>query len=514
MYKSLLHVLENTVRRSPEKVALIFKGRTFTYGELWLQVDRFAAELQELGIGRNQRVVICCGNRPETVVAFWGTLAAGATVAVVSESQSAEKISFIVDDCTASALVTERSLFEQLAPRMQDKPHLLATIVVDREETQFSRRDRRPLETISEDLAALIYTSGSTGEPKGVMMTHANMQIALASLNEYQGTAFEDVVLNVLPLSFDYGLYQMLMAFSAGATLVLERDMNLPLQFVKNIGRYQCTVLPAVPVMVEVIEQCARFGNFDLSSVRRITNTGAALLQRHIDSLKRLFPKAAIFSMYGLTECKRCTYLPPHLIDVKPGSVGIAIPNTEIMVVDEADQACAPNQIGQLVVRGGTVMQGYWRRPEETRQKIREHPVHGGRCLYTGDYGYLDEDGFFYFKGRMDEVVKVRGRKLIPREVEDALRQIAGVHEAAVIAMAQQDGDVEIVAFVESDESQLDHVRLATGCRERLERFQIPQRFVILTKLPRNENGKVDKPLLRRAHLEPAGDASVEVKAA
>jgi acyl-CoA synthetase (AMP-forming)/AMP-acid ligase II len=215
-----------------------------------------------------------------------------------------------------------------------------------------------------------------------------------------------------------------------------------------------------------------------------------------------------------LTECKRCTYLPPHLIDVKPGSVGIAIPNTEIMVVDEADQACAPNQIGQLVVRGGTVMQGYWRRPEETRQKIREHPVHGGRCLYTGDYGYLDEDGFFYFKGRMDEVVKVRGRKLIPREVEDALRQIAGVHEAAVIAMAQQDGDVEIVAFVESDESQLDHVRLTTGCRERLERFQIPQRFVILTKLPRNENGKVDKPLLRRAHLEPAGDASVEVKAA
>jgi acyl-CoA synthetase (AMP-forming)/AMP-acid ligase II len=397
--------------------------------------------------------------------------------------------------------VTERRVLLDLGS-LADMSHMRGVVVVD--DALDGVGNRPPENTISEDLAALIYTSGSTGEPKGVMLTHANMLCALTSLNEYLGSSPEDVVLNVLPLSFDYGLYQMLMAFSVGATLVLERDMTLPLQMVKDIGRYRCTVLPGVPVVFDLIDKCSRFGRFDLSSIRKVTNTGAALLPRHIANLQRIFPRAEIFSMYGLTECKRCTYLPPHLIDAKPGSVGVAIPNTEICVVDETNQPCAPYQVGQLVVRGGTVMQGYWNRPEETRVKIREHPIRGGRCLFTGDYGYLDEDGFFFFKGRMDEVVKVRGRKLIPREVEDALRLIEGVREAAVVCQPTEDDEVQVAAFVESDVAALDERALLSGCQQRLERFQVPQRFVILTRLPRNENGKVDKPELRRRFLTEA----------
>ncbi|MGH3160135.1 MAG: class I adenylate-forming enzyme family protein, partial [Streptosporangiaceae bacterium] len=197
--------------------------------------------------------------------------------------------------------------------------------------------------------------------------------------------------------------------------------------------------------------------------------------------------------MYGVTECKRCTYLPPHLIDTKPGSVGIAIPNTEIVVVDEDDKPCAPHQVGQLVVRGGTVMQGYWKLPAETAKKIREHPVRGGRCLYTGDYGYLDEDGCFYFKGRIDEVIKVRGRKLIPRDVEDVLRGVAGVREATVICTALADGDYHIAAFVEADAGAVDTATLRGRCRASLENYQIPGQFVVLGKLPRNSNGKIDR---------------------
>ena len=206
--------------------------------------------------------------------------------------------------------------------------------------------------------------------------------------------------------------------------------------------------------------------------------------------------------MYGLTECKRCTYLPPHLIDVKPGSVGIAIPNTEILVVDEHDQPCPSFQVGQLVVRGGTVMQGYWKRPEETARKIRQHPVYGGRCLFTGDYGYLDAEGCFYFKGRMDEVIKVRGRKLIPREIEDVLRQLEGVREATVICSAVDEGDYHIAAFLESADTALDEAQLYAGCRRHLENYQVPHRFVILDRLPRNENGKIDKPLLASRYLQ------------
>jgi acyl-coenzyme A synthetase/AMP-(fatty) acid ligase len=264
--------------------------------------------------------------------------------------------------------------------------------------------------------------------------------------------------------------------------------------------------VPGVPIMFELLDRAASLGRFDLSHVRYVTNTGAALLPRHIETIRRLFPGAAIFSMYGLTECKRCTYLPPHLIDSRPGSVGIAIPNTEIMVVDDEDRPCPPDVVGQLVVRGGTVMQGYWRCPEATAERIRRHPVTGGRCLYTGDYGSLDDEGFFTFKGRMDEVVKVRGRKLIPREVEDVLRRIPGVREAAVTCAARDDGDHDISAFVELETgADLDEASLRDACRASLERFQVPTGYRVVDRLPRNENGKIDKPALVRRSTEVAG---------
>jgi len=515
MYKSLFAVFEQSAEQFPQKTALIYQGRNYSYEHLLGDIRRIAALLQRGGVKRGDRVVVCCGNRPETVIAFWAVLAAEATAAIISPAQSPAKIRFILADSQAAALVVESALLEKLTADLVGLEDLRSILLVDEAVQRETLPDKQVFglsenilngeynaaQTISEDLAALIYTSGSTGEPKGVMLSHANMLCALASLNEYLGHQADDVFLNALPLSFDYGLYQCIMAFSVGATLVLERDMVLPLQTMKQIVRHRCTIVPGVPVFFELLDQFSRFARFDFSCVRSVTNTGATLLPKHISLIKTLFPQAAIFSMYGLTECKRCTYLPPHLIGKKPGSVGIAIPNTEIMVVDEEDLPCAPYQIGQLVVRGGTVMQGYWRRPEDTARKIRQHPVTGGRCLYTGDYGYLDEDGCFYFKGRMDEVIKVRGRKLIPREIEDVLRQCDGVEEASVICTSGENGDYQIVAFLQCADGKLEEAILRAECRRSLEQFQIPHLFRFMERLPRNQNGKIDKPALQQECL-------------
>jgi amino acid adenylation domain-containing protein len=522
--KTTLHdVLRRTAAREPGKPALIEGSSAATYRDIAEQTDRLAAALQGLGVARGDRVVICAGNRVETVIAFWAALAAGAVPAVISHEQSVEKIRYIVADCTAAALVAPAELVDRLAGAGLP-PSVLGVVTVDGETAAalpaavvpFARAvgtpgSARPVPVISEDLAALVYTSGSTGQAKGVMLTHAAMLCALSSLNQYLENTSDDVILCVLPLAFDYGLYQMIMAFSVGGTLILERDMSLPLQAMKDIARHRCTVVPGVPVFFDLLEQFSRFGVPDFSSVRAVTNTGAALLPGHIATIGRLFPGAAIYSMYGVTESKRCTYLPPHLIHDKPGSVGIAIPNTEITIVDDDDKECPPYQVGQLVVRGGTVMRGYWGLPEATARKIREHPTRGGRCLYTGDYGYLDADGFFYFKSRMDEVVKVRGRKLIPADIETVLRGVPGVREAAVVGIPRDGGEHEVAAFVAADPGAVTADELRRACQRELERFQVPTRFEVLAALPRNGNGKIDKPLLARGRTDPARSATEPV---
>lgn len=502
MHQSLFDAFEAGAARQPDRIAIVEGRTTLTYREVSARIAHMTHKLRERGVHRGDRVVICAGNRVETVVAFWAALAAGGITVVIGPEQSAAKLHHVLTDSGARVMIATSEVVE----RLSGKPSPSIMIVDDETATEaLAVPNSEGVEVISEDLAALIYTSGSTGDAKGVMLSHGNMLAALASLNEYLENTADDVFLCVLPLAFDYGLYQMIMAFSVGATLVLQRDMSAPIQVIKDIEKYSCTVIPGVPLLFELIERFSRFGMPDVSSVRCLTNTGAALLPRHIDTIQRLFPGAAIYSMYGVTECKRCTYLPPHLIDAKPASVGIAIPNTEIMVLDDEGRPCTPFAVGQLVVRGGTVMQGYWGLPEETARKIRTHPVRGGRCLYTGDYGYLDEDGHFYFKGRMDDVIKVRGRKLIPRDIEDVLRAFDGIADAAVIVTTLPDGTHDTTAILEARSVDLDE--LHRHCRRELENFQLPHRFELVDRLPRNTNGKVDKLDLGRRYPAPAAEA-------
>jgi acyl-CoA synthetase (AMP-forming)/AMP-acid ligase II len=355
-----------------------------------------------------------------------------------------------------------------------------------------------PRRCIDVDLAALVYTSGSTGEPKGVMLTHRNMLTAAASIAAYLEIAADEVILDVLPLAFDYGLYQMILAFRAGARLVLERSFAFPAQVLDLVKRERVTLFPGVPTMFATIGEMQGLSAFDLSSVRCVTNTAAALAPKHILKLREIFPGARIYSMYGLTECKRCTYLPPADLEAKPTSVGIAIPNTELWVVDEQDRRVGPGVVGQIVIRGATVMRGYWGKPVETAVKLRPGPLPGELVLYTGDYGRLDEDGYLYFVGRMDDVLKCRGEKVPPREVEVAITDVPGVKECAVIGVADDLLGQAVKAFVVLEQgSTLTERDLRRECQRRLEPFMVPKYIIFADSLPKTTTGKIRKTELR-----------------
>jgi acyl-CoA synthetase (AMP-forming)/AMP-acid ligase II len=347
---------------------------------------------------------------------------------------------------------------------------------------------------IDVDLAAIIYTSGSTGEPKGVMLTHRNMLTAATSISTYLENVEDDVILGVLPLAFDYGLYQMIMAFRMGARLVLERSFTFVAKVLKTVVEEKVTGFPGVPTIFATLAGLKTLRDYDFSNIRYVSNTAAALPVKHITMLRELFPQAKIFSMYGLTECKRCTYLPPADIDRKPTSVGIAIPNTEMWIVDEQDKKVGPNVVGQLVIRGATVMKGYWEKPEETAKRLKPGPIPGEQVLYTGDLCMIDDEGYLTFVGRMDDIIKSRGEKVAPKEVEGALVSIPGVKEAAVIGVPDELWGHAVKAFVVLDPGvTLDEKTIMRECQGRLENFMVPKYVTFMDELPKTATGKIKK---------------------
>jgi amino acid adenylation domain-containing protein len=492
------------------KVALVCGKHRVTYGELESRSNAIAHHLVESGVARGDRVIIFADNTVETVVSFWAVLKANAVVCIVNPLTKRDKLGYLLNDCQPSALITDKHLypiFKEPAEGCQSLRRVIVSGAIDDAELTglphavrwdaagAAGHDAPPARScIDIDLAAIVYTSGSTGDPKGVMLTHRNMLAACTSIGSYLALREDEVILNVLPLAFDYGLYQMIMAFRTGARLVLERSFAFPAQILALIADERVTGLPGVPTIFSMLTGLKSIKEHDLSSIRYVTNTGATLPVKHIRLLQDLFPAARIYSMYGLTECKRCTFLPPEDIDRKPSSVGIAIPNTEMWIVDEDDRRVGTGVVGQLVIRGATVMRGYWGKPEATARKLRAGPLPGEQVLYTGDYCRIDAEGYLYFVGRSDEIIKSRGEKVAPREVENALMDIPGVREAAVIGVPDELLGEAVKAFVVIEPgTTLGEKQLQKECQRRLESFLVPKSIVIVPSLPRTDTAKLNK---------------------
>jgi amino acid adenylation domain-containing protein len=508
----LLHDhLINSARSSGDKVALVCMKQRVTYAELDARSNALAHALTAAGVERGDRVIVFADNTIETVVSFWAVLKADAVVSVVNPLTKSDKLSYLLTDCQPSALITDQHLYSVFAPVVQDREHLRTVIVsgvidegqlgniprAQHWDDALAAGDRSappPRKNIDIDLAAIVYTSGSTGDPKGVMLTHRNMLAASESISAYLELRNDEVILCALPLAFDYGLYQMIMAFRAGARLVLERSFTFPAQILNVMIEEGVTGFPGVPTIFSLLAEFKSLRNYDLSKIRYVSNTAAALPLKHILMLKDLFPGSRIYSMYGLTECKRCTYLPPKDLERKPLSVGIAIPNTEMWIIDEDGNKVGPDVVGQLVIRGATVMRGYWGKPEATAKKLKPGPLPGEFVLHTGDYCKMDEEGYLYFVARMDDVIKSRGEKVAPKEVEHVLMNIPGVKEAAVIGVPDEILGQAVKAFVVAEDGvTLVEKQVQRECQAHLENFMVPKYIAVVASLPKTDTGKIKK---------------------
>ncbi len=511
--------LSRSAERFPDKEALIFGEERWTYKQIDSASTRLALSLIESGVKRHDRVVVFLGNCTEAVIAIYGILKAGGTFVVLEGSMKAPKLNYILQNSGARCMIThmEKSKIGQDALSGIGQPYHIVWVgsqfsipegfngkmfgwnqmVPNSSKDDPKSADKLP-RIIDVDLAALIYTSGSTGEPKGVMSTHHNMVSAARSIVQYIGNSEEDIILDVLPLSFDYGLYQIIMAFMFGGTVVLENSFLYLHAVLNQIVKEKITGFPVVPTILAMLLRMKDVKQYDFSSLRYITNTGAALPVEHIHKFRTLFPNVKIFSMFGLTECKRVGYLDPNLLDDKPGSIGKAMPNCEVFVADENGDEVPDGEKGELIVRGSNVMQGYWNDPRLTEKTYRSGSYPEDRRLYSGDYFKRDGQGFLYFLGRGDDMIKVRGERISAKEIESTLLKMEGVSETAVVGVPDEILGQAVAVFIALESGiQITQKEVMKFCSQNLESFAMPKWIEILKSLPKTPNGKIDKKQLK-----------------
>ncbi len=513
----LLHeLIFNTAQRVPQADALRFRGVSVSYSALADGVNRAAAGLINSGLARHERVAIYLPKRFESVIAFYGTTRAGGVFVPVNPQLKAEQVGHIVRDSNARIFITSKDRVEALLETLHQCHDLRVLVVVDGAndnlptipsvesltwETFTTAHDRGENfhRCIDTDMAAILYTSGSTGRPKGVVLSHRNMVTGAKSVSQYLENTPADRILAVLPFSFDYGLNQLSTAFSVGACAVL-MDYLLPRDVINMVAKERITGLAAVPPLWVQLAQLP-WPAEAVNTLRYITNSGGAMPRAVVDGLRKALPKTNVVLMYGLTEAFRSTYLPPAELDRRPDSMGKAIPNAEIMVVREDGTPCSPGEPGELVHRGSLVALGYWNDPEKTAERFRPTPGRDPKiplqeiAVWSGDTVRMDEEGFLYFIGRKDDMIKTSGYRVSPTEVEEVIYGTGLVGHAAAIGVAHPVLGQAIVAVVSPPEGSdtLVTQQLIDECKNKLPSFMVPAHVHVQRVLPRNPNGKIDR---------------------
>jgi acyl-CoA ligase (AMP-forming) (exosortase A-associated) len=519
---TLLHELVLcAATRHGDAAALTDDSGTRSYAELADLVGAFGAGICRLGLRRGARVGIYLDKRVETVVASFGAAAAGAVFVPMNPLLKAEQVAYIATDCNVQVLVTSAERLALLGGVLKDCRDLRTVVLTGRNvrsdvpagielvpwDDLVAAGAGGTHRVIDTDMVSILYTSGSTGRPKGVVLSHRNMVAGAKSVASYLGNGPHDTLLAALPLSFDAGFSQLTTAFHSGARVVLLNYL-LPRDVLKALERERVTGLTAVPplyIQLAALDWPAAIGEH----LRYFANTGGRMPRETLQALRARVPKARPFLMYGLTEAFRSTYLPPEEVDRRPDSIGKAIPNAEILVLREDGTECGPDEPGELVHRGALVGMGYWGDPEKTAERYKPLPVGvGGResglqipelAVFSGDTVRRDAEGFLYFIGRRDEMMKTSGYRVSPTEVEEILYATKLVGECVAFGVDHPTlgQAIQVIACAPDGSAALDVPALLAQCRVHMPAYMVPAGIHPMAgPLPRNPNGKIDRKLL------------------
>jgi acyl-CoA ligase (AMP-forming) (exosortase A-associated) len=512
------HLLQELVvlkaEARPETAALKDRSETVSYARLADLMSGFAAGLMDIGLGRGERVALYLDKRVEFVAGAFGTTAAGAAFVPLNPLLKPDQVGYILRDCNVRVLVTSTErlpLLQGVLANCSDLRHVVVVgdvaasvdglpAVLWRDLLNVPLRAGRRV--VDADMAAILYTSGSTGKPKGVVLSHRNMVAGAKSVAQYLENDESDTLLAALPLSFDAGFSQLTTAFHVGARVVLINYL-LPKDVLTAVVNERVTGLTAVPPLWIQLTQL-KWPASVTDHLRYIANTGGRMPLETLRELRSALPRTKPYLMYGLTEAFRATYLPPEQVDRRPDSIGKAIPNSEVLVLRPDGTHCAPEEPGELVQRGALVAMGYWNDQEKTAERFKPLP---GReaglvlpeiAVFSGDTVRMDEEGYLYFIGRRDEMIKTSGYRVSPTEVEEVLYATQRVAECAAFGVAHPAlGQAIAVVATPRDGQALDSQVLLADCRERLPAYMIPVKIDIRSgPLPRNPNGKIDRKLI------------------
>ncbi len=516
---TLAELIYRVADRDAGSTALELRDAKLSYGALADSVARFGGALAELGLARGERVAVYLPKQFEAVIAMFGAAAAGLVFVPVNPVLKPKQVAYILADCNVRLLVTSRTRLEALGGALDDCPDLKHVCLVDDDAAAeggnlawASLAAAAPVAgtaPIDADIAAILYTSGSTGRPKGVVLSHRNMVAGAVSVSTYLANRADDRLLSVLPFSFDYGFSQLSTAFQVGATVVL-MDYLLPRDVIKAVGASAITGLAAVPPLWSQLASLP-WPDSAAATLRYITNSGGAMPVPVTRALREALPRTEVFLMYGLTEAFRSTYLPPEEVERRPESMGKAIPNAEILVINAEGRECAAGEVGELVHRGALVAQGYWNDTAKTAERFKPCPVRLDGSVFeeiavwSGDQVRRDEDGFLYFVGRRDEMIKTSGYRVSPTEIEEVVFDSGLVAEAAAIGVPHPNLGQAIVVYAVMNEADSD--ALVAHCRANLAGYMVPAEIVVAESLPRNQNGKIDRKALAETHGSEAAAA-------
>lgn len=491
---TLLHgLIDAAAREWPDRPAVTGAGTTLTHARLAAASRRIARWLHDAGVRRGERVVAVTPSSVLQPALLYAASRLGAVVSLLHEQTNERALEHVLDDCMPALVVTD-DLAEPACARN-------IPVVTTGELTACALAPgdpEIPAGPLAVDPVFLIYTSGTTSMPKAVVSTHQQVVFAVHAIQSVLRYRDSDVVYCPLPMSFDYGMYQLFLGAVSGAHVWLGRPAEVGPGLLSNLDSTKATVLPAVPAVAEALGRLLRRRPGAVTGLRLLTNTGAAMPAPVLSALRAAIPGLRVQLMFGLTECKRATIAPPDADLERPGTSGLALPGTEVFTVDGSGCRLGPGEIGEITVRGPNVMSGYWRQPVLTARRFVQRDGLFPE-LRTGDHGWLDEDGYLYFIGRRDDLYKERGFRVSATEVEAAARRLPGVSSAVVLPPAP---DRPAVLVAVSDDTP---DRILAGMRQEIEEFKIPGRCLVVDRLPLTGNGKVDRTAVAAMLVEADG---------